>query len=476
MRAALYFLTSTVLGFAVLRILWPGPKKWERPDWLRLSAAPIVGLGLASCLYFALRIVLGLPANAVVGSFGVAAASAAIWAWLRCEPEANPGAGELPKDPRPAPVWLWVLFGVTAAAAISSFLMLTSMAPHGEWDGWSIWNLRARFLFRGQEFASAFSPRLVWSHPDYPLLAPGAVALGWHAVGGEAQSIPAVFQFLLFASAVSIAMCTIWNQRGASFALIGGCLILGATGMPRMAASLYADVPLSAYCTMSGCFLYLALRGEFPQRNLLLLSGLGAGLAAWTKNEGILFSLALLGAAVLPAVWERSHRKSLGSILWLLPGAGFGLAIVGHFRYHLAPANDLVNATTLASYPARLFDTARLADTLAGMSYAMLTFGGFLIPFFVVAAIWLALVRFRRPDIAASTVLILVCLQIAGYFLFYVAAANSLEWHVTGSAERILLHVWPLAVVGLLSISGDIENESTSLKTQPNAAGPRLKK
>ena len=49
--------------------------------------------------------------------------------------------------------------------------------PQGNWDAWSIWNLRARFLAAGGIVAHrAWSPLLSSTHPEYPLLTSAFVA------------------------------------------------------------------------------------------------------------------------------------------------------------------------------------------------------------------------------------------------------------------------------------------------------------
>ena len=64
------------------------------------------------------------------------------------------------------------------------FLGAVVYNPHGEEGAWSIWNLRARFLFAAGAFwRLAFSSNLNWSHLDYPLLLPGLVALCWKLTG-----------------------------------------------------------------------------------------------------------------------------------------------------------------------------------------------------------------------------------------------------------------------------------------------------
>jgi hypothetical protein len=66
--------------------------------------------------------------------------------------------------------------------AIATFVMsgFWQTNPHGNWDAWAIWNLRARFLIHGGNVAQrAWSPALISSHPEYPLLVSGFVARCW---------------------------------------------------------------------------------------------------------------------------------------------------------------------------------------------------------------------------------------------------------------------------------------------------------
>ncbi len=68
-------------------------------------------------------------------------------------------------------------FVIVTAAALYSTVLRCIAHPHGEgWDAFSIWNLHARFLFRGgTAWRDGFTSIIPWSHPDYPLLLPGAI-------------------------------------------------------------------------------------------------------------------------------------------------------------------------------------------------------------------------------------------------------------------------------------------------------------
>lgn len=435
MGAWLFLLVCVALGFAIARAFWPAPWRWSAADPLRLAAAPALGLGAASGFYFALRLVLHLPAAAALGAVAACVPLLAGAAWHRAK-TAAPDAE--PVD-RPAPGWLWGIAGTAAALSVATFLMLHAAAPHGEWDAWSIWNLRARFLFRAQEFVSPFSPLLEWSHPDYPLLVPGVIALLWHAGGGESTGVVGTVALLFLFSAVCVPVWAVRALRGAGMAAVCALGILGMSNLVRVSASMYADVPLAAYVAIAGTLLAYAIEKEEVGAGPALLAGLGAGFAAWTKNEGLLFCV----TAVL--AYGFVNRKVRGAVP-VLGGMGLILALVGHFKVRMAPQNDLVNASNLSLLGAKLTDFGRILSTF-------FAFGEVLLVPAAVAGVWLWLVG-KRPG--SRLPLVAVALQLAGYFVIYVGTSKDLPWQLSNSLPRLLLHVWPLAVAGICLISGDI--------------------
>lgn len=468
MGAWLLLAVLIALGFACARAAWPAPTRWSGADPLRLATAPAIGLGLGSLVYFALRIVLHLPPAAPVAASVAALAGVTWFAWSRAAgapPDADPPAGRIP-------VWLWILFGAGCAMALLTFLMLHSAAPHGEWDAWSIWDLRARFLFRAQEFVSPFSPAIAWAHPDYPLLVPGVIALLWHAGGGESTGIAGAVGLLFLLSAVAVPFYTIRLLRGPGLAALCGLSILGAATLVRIGASLYADVPLAAFIAIAGCFLVYGLQMPGTGPGPVLLAGLAAGLAAWTKNEGLLFCLAFAAAHFLSVTSKDEAAKRIRSAAFLATGIVAVLLFVGHFKYRLAPPNDLVNASNSALFRARMVDFGRYWATFWAFIGEFLPFGNVLVPPVIVFGVWLALVRLR-PGLNGTLLLPLaaVCLQLAGYFAVYVATPNDLDWQLNTSLPRLLLHLWPLAVTGIFLISRDIFDP----EPQPGASGTRSK-
>lgn len=469
----LLLLTAIAAGYAGMRAAWPAPRHWSATDPLRLSAAPAMGLGIASGLFFALRVVLELPPWAVIAALPAALLVLGAIAWKRA-------AAALPDPVRPdddCPTWLWILFGLAAAMALCTYLMLSGAAPHGEWDAWSIWNLRARFLFRAQEFTSPFSPLMDWSHPDYPILLPGAIALLWHVSGSDSPGIPAAAGLCCLISAVAVPFSTIRLLRGSGLAALCAIVILGASTLVRNSASQYADVPLSAFIVIAVSLLVYGLADQSRERLSLagqftgpvLPAGVAAGFAAWTKNEGLLFWLAL-GAALLLCV--RSREEWRARIRLMLPLAGGVLLIfmlVGHFKVHQAPPNDLLNASNMSLLGARMTNFARFGATFWAFVSEFLAFGNTKLPPIALFGIWFALVRFR-PSLTTTHLLPLAiaAFQLAGYFLVYVAASKDLDWQLNTSLSRLLLHLWPLFVMGIFLISRNIF-EKPAQRSRPSA-------
>src|SRR5207237_5909321 len=62
------------------------------------------------------------------------------------------------------PSWpLMVLFVGSVVVCVMALVHQALAAPHGAWDAWAIWNLRARFLFLGGvHWRDAFSKAIDW--------------------------------------------------------------------------------------------------------------------------------------------------------------------------------------------------------------------------------------------------------------------------------------------------------------------------
>jgi hypothetical protein len=405
-------------GFGLLRWMFPRPLGWSLHNVLLFSLGIGAGAGVVSCLYF-LALVLAGPNFTVLASVTGVAVIAALALGLGTRRQGTLLAWA--EGPQP-PWYLRGLFLLAIALAVTTFLVAVANNPHGDEGAWSIWNLRARFLFRAGAFwRDAFSTDLSWSHPDYPLLLPGIVALCWTLAGHESTDAPIAIAFLFALGTAGVLTGVIGVLRGKTQALVGGTLLLGTAGFISLSASLYSDVPLSFY--ILAALALLCLQDRHPEDlRFSALAGLMAGFAAWTRNEGLIFLAALIVARVVAAL---------------------------RFRDRTGPA---------ALAPQMLRLVAGMLAPLAVVVFFGL--GRFLIPMVLVLALYLYLVRFRveerdRRTLAAMGIALI--LSIAIELVVDLAWVDNLPVEIATGFERMLLHWWPAGVLMFFLAAGPLQ-------------------
>jgi 4-amino-4-deoxy-L-arabinose transferase-like glycosyltransferase len=214
--------------------------------------------------------------------------------------------------------------------------------------------------------------------------------------------------------------------------------------------SLYADVPLGFFFLAT--MVCLALDGRYGAvtSRFGVLAGLAAGLAMWTKNEGTLFTLAV-GAGLLFAgaggdrAASRRRLRAFGT--GLLPM----LLLVAGFKIAFAPANDLMSTLSVERTLGRLTDPDRYVVVLREYASHITSFGnnGFGSVVWVLVAYLLGL-GVSRPELRRSWVragATVLGLLLAGHFMVFVSMADELSRLLDSSLDRLLLQLWPSALL-----------------------------
>ncbi|MBZ5608767.1 MAG: glycosyltransferase family 39 protein [Acidobacteriia bacterium] len=450
-------------GLGLLRFLFPGPLRWSLHNLLLMSLGAGAGMGIASCLYF-LTLVLAGPNLAVLAALEAAVLIAAVVLAMRAKPRGD----ALSWTSGPAVTWyLTALFFAVAALAAILFLTHSASKPHGEWDAWSIWNLRARLLFRsGELWKNAFSSQIAWSHPDYPVLVPGVIAMSWTLARSESTAVPIAVAFLFTFATAGVLVASLGALRGKAQAWVGGALLLGTVAFVEIGAMQYADVPLSFYILAT--LALLCLQDRYPgDSRFTILAGLTAGLAAWTKNEGLLFVVAVVAARAF-AIFRFGNRTALARQLGALAaGLAFPLAILTFFKLRFAPPNDLTSKNP-AEIIAHVTDFGRWVTVVVGFVKAALSLGSFLIPIVLVLALYWYLVRFHveeRDRLPLATAAVALGVMFLGDFAVYILLSNDVNWQVNTSVDRVFLQLWP---AGLLAFF--LAAKAPQLAAQPKVA------
>ena len=480
-------LLSWACGFLLTSLLCP-PREHGAPGRaLRLFVGGGLGLGISSCCYFVClwaghpRLIpavdLGLFALLMIAGFARFRRSPS--EWRQPPPRAKKPSGFL--------LILAGIFSLELIASAASFFFAYLKEPHGRWDAWLIWNMHARFLFRGGDhWRDAFASGLDWSHWDYPLLLPLGIARSWQYMGGEGLSVPAVIAFLFTLMTVGLLCSALFSLRGRSPGYLAGMVLLGTPFFITMGASQFADVPLAFFVLAT--LVLLALHGRSPDRpGELLLAGLAAGLCAWTKNEGLLFVMVVIvsffGMTANTDGWRTAVRRTAV----LLAGALPALLMVVWFKTQLAPANDLISGFAPAAIAARLTDFGRYAEVLKAFFFTGLSFTQGLVDvrvgmrlnpgavsiLLLAAYLLLAGVRIEgrdRPGLVRSAAIL--GLMLIGYFFVYVLTPLDLGYHLATSLNRLFLQLWPSVIFLCFMMAGTAEPYPYR-EDQPGApAGP----
>jgi hypothetical protein len=448
LRLLFSMVLSLALGHLLIGCLLRAPSRHFFDRLLKLSLGTGLGLGISSCIYFVGLLIFtpsgdGLLFFDTVTHMGMICGLFLIGRRLPNKRLEDPPPTDLSVNP-----WVFSLFWAGLMISIITLGLMALQSPYGGHDALGIWNLRARILLNGQ------SPWLrdlttLGQHPDYPLLLPSLVARSWSYFGSSAWWIPFLVQGLFVYSAILGLTAVLANLRGARLGVLAGWVLLGTPFFLRESAGLQGDVTVAYYFLTALTFIGLK-ECRYPGGiGLEAAAGLTAGLAAWTKNEGLLFLVVLLIIRV-SMLYRRSGLKAAVHSLWALTvGMLPVLVLLVHFKLHIAPVNDLVSGQNVQATVSRILRLSRYGQISAAFFNGMLALDRWQIYPLLLAAYLAVAGITRRPvnRFAGLTVLAVVFIVLCGFFCVYVVTPHDLHWHLRTALHRLLLQVWPATLL-----------------------------
>lgn len=447
--ASASLLPALAIGWLLVRLLLPREaiaRAWSR--WLvEISLGAGIGLGLTSCSYFAL-LWAGLAGRGPEMGVEIVALAALAWLVYRRGSETTPSESS-PSPSAPDFSWSWALRVAGALVLLMcalDFAQGVAGSPHGEWDAFSIWNLRAKFLAGGaatwrSAVSTEISAGMVGAgHPGYPLLLSASIARLWTITGEVSTAAPILLSALFTLATAGLLYGLLAKARAESAGLLAVMVLLATEGFISQAASQYADIPLGFY--LLGTIALLArAEAESWTAGAMALAGLCIGFAPWTKNEGLPFAL----SAGLIAGWRVSRPSLLTRpILGLAAGAAPGILITAAFKLALAPPEAIL-PKTVAETTAKIIDPSRYLQIAAGFGKTLWEAGNpWTHPILLLAVLAAALGFVSKQEIRARMWLAvpLVVLLAADAGVYLVTTAD-LAWHLSTSANRLFAQFWP---------------------------------
>ena len=441
----LSFLIPILIGFFLISILMPREESIAH-FWMRVCLGIGIGFGIVSCIFF-VWLALFDPANKgfIFVEIIVFVCLAVMYFGIRKKRTNFKSLTRLMEIKNRDRV-LAVVFLLCLLVGIIIFILLTLSNPHGSWDAWAIWNMRARFIFRGGGlWKDTFSPLIGWSHPDYPLFLPGAIARSWDWVGIETPAVPAIIAGIFSLATVGLVMTGITLLRSKTTGLLAGIVLLGTPLFIRQGASQYADVPLSFFILAT--FVLFFLQERRVKRNLLLvLAGIMAGFCCWIKNEGLLFLISINISFWLILSLTKGPRIYLKRLWPFILGILPILIILSYFKTRIAPSISEVLLQDSQLIWIKILDFSRYFKVLKAFGRQIFEFGGGFLGIVPLLALYSLLVGIKidkkdRNMIAVS--LVTLSLILVGLFGVYITTPYDLTWHLSTSLERLLLQLWP---------------------------------
>lgn len=453
------------LGILTLHALLQNTPVKDR-FFLYCALAFPLGAGLCSLILFFSYLIVPSQAKFVSLSVSVAAAAALLGYSLSRAPKECPACAaplsffaKIQKfDLKNKRVFFPILLNagslILFASAFLAIVQFYSLAAPsnflGGWDARFFWALKSKFFFRvPMEWQGMFSPKLFWSHPDYPLLLPGITAWGWNWLGQESLLWSAVVPMGFY---LSCGLLLVWYLKAYVSAFTGwlaGTFFLTLEPYLFWSLQQYADVPLAFF--IAACVLTLAAAMRSGRHEFLLLSGLTGGLAAWTKNEGLFFlaeAILLLGIC-LAFNYRKNFREIRTASFWFLGGVFFPLLAEIILKVFLGTTTEYIGPQrTLEGYARLVFGGwDRTLVILKAYVVYMGSFASWKGTWILcaLAAVILGL-RKRAEDRYAWILFAAVFLTYTGYFLTLHLTAYEIHFQIKTAFGRLLLHAGLLAV------------------------------
>jgi hypothetical protein len=336
-------------------------------------------------------------------------------------------------------------------------LLDAGVRPLSDWDSWSIWTRKAAVLTSG-----GLDPRVfaggpyAFAHLEYPILLPLFEAVYFRAMGGvDGLAVHAVLWILYVAALGSIAYLGSRFTRIWVWLPVVLALALGGQFQGQLMTA-YADVPMGLFAASGVLCLGLWLR--YLDARYLVVAALLLAATASVKNEGLLLVVACFLAAGIVLAARRSWRP-LGRL-----GLGFLGVLVAVAPWQIwIKAHDIKSSLPIGKgldpgYLADRFD--RVGPTLKAL-LPMIESGGltYVVPLAVTLAVLGVATRGLRP--VAAFYLLAGLGTLASVVWAFMITADSVEYQIATSGNRVIMGVTFVALAGLLHVGALLDGHRT---------------
>jgi len=317
------------------------------------------------------------------------------------------------------------------------WILMNGLSHHnfyGDWDAWSFWNYRSRYLVSaGYHWKDIFTYDAQAKHP---WLLSYWIVFGWSWLGEQSYAytfLSAQFFGLMVLATVFIS---IWYLTTNEFIAFVATLWLAS--MPYFllhSISQYADV-----ITASLILLNLVLLFHLYQRKVksdALLLGLMLGIMAFSKDEGILSALLII---VLLIPWLRKSKDFYAPCCWGLLLTIFPTIVVKCWMLPAPSGVNTINLSNIGDWHRALYIIQYFLFVLRKPFYG----GALIIPFGILISF-----LFRKSDKQDVIMAWFLMIFIAVFLFLYLVVSGNLPWRLLATGERLVYQILPVMMVFL---------------------------
>lgn len=336
--------------------------------------------------------------------------------------------------------WRWVMIGVIVLLVFWSLLMSVIVVPD-DWDAWAIWGAKAKVLALGR---GSLADVTFFGHGDYPLLWPTLWAYSAWLCGGWEEMLVrgwgAVFLVLCVWEIGVIVLRTIGDR---TLAYLAGALFVSMPAVPLIASWSYAETPFW-FLTIC-CFGTMLLRSDENSWKVPVMTGILAVAAAYTKNEGVMYSaIIVIALIVFPS---KNHYRDV--FLFVVV---FGLCYFPWYYWTTVSQHMVSHATSGLHLD---FENIRRATgRIPAAAEAIWRIWGDVRQWNIMLWAALTFIAIGLWSREGRRWLLIPVGMLLGYFVIIIFHQAEIYWQVGTSWNRLTIHVMPFLIIGIVCETG----------------------
>jgi hypothetical protein len=270
--------------------------------------------------------------------------------------------------------------------------------------------------------------------------------------------------FLFTFGTIGLLGGAVATLKGRTQGLLAALFLAATPYFISAGASQCADVPISFFILAVLALLSLPDRGDRSQPGFYVLAGISLGMAAWTKNEGLLLAALVVPVSVIVTWRGHGLRAALRQLAWLAAGLAPVLACVLLFKFTLATSGYFLGNRSLQDLLAAIRDRYRWKVMLVELAKGIFWFGDLPIgvPLLLTGyVVWVGAdgKSYRRSILSGFATLSLL---LGGYCVLCVISPADIHWQIDTALARLLLQLWPSTLFLAFLLAKPIRGETLS--------------